>query len=195
MKKGKKGQFYLIAGIVITVIILGLISVNISLRREPTFRFYGLEDEIKIEVNHFMRYAENLVILDPSEDWIEHARNFTDDYQNYFSGQKSHYFIFGNYPGNLVIKGFQEESNNNNITFNESPPIQVTINQDRTFDYEGNWPELIPGGTEGEGGIFSLNVGNNSYSFKIKGGKNFCFIISKIEGIEEYSLSWPPITD
>ena len=96
MKRGnKKGQFYLLAAIIIIIVIVGFATVSNYLKKKGTVKLYDIKDELQIESGEVLEYGISEEITD-----INDLRILIDDfivkYQEYAGEGKSLYFIFGN---------------------------------------------------------------------------------------------------
>ncbi len=172
VKRGDKtGQFYLIGGIMIAVVIIGVAVVSNYVRRESGIDISDLKDEIKIESSYVMDYA--LADELGQSEFKDLLINFTDAYKDYFRGEKSHYFIFGD-QNEMTVAGYQTEDHS------------VSLNNESVTGSEGDFEKsIIPGEAED----IILEIDDNSYSFPISGGKNFYFVISQSAGNEEHIIT------
>ncbi len=169
VKRGDKtGQFYLIGGIMIAVVIIGVAVVSNYMRKEAGIDISDLKDEIKIESSYVMDYA---LINGLSFDDV--LKDFTDEYRDYFRREKSNYFIFGD-RDEMTVAGYQTED------------YSVSLNEESVTDSKGDFEESInPGGAEN----IILEIDDNSYIFPISQGKNFYFVVSQSAGNEEHIIT------
>jgi len=173
VKRGnKKGQFYLIAGIVIAVLIIGVAAISTYIIKESDLKISDLKEEVKIESSYVMDYA---LINEPEQPvFYERLINFTKTYTDYFKGEKSHYFIFGD-QDNMTVSGHQKEE------------LSVYLNDELVPVEDGNFTLSID--PEGAQNVI-LRIDDNSYSFPIsQEGKNFYFVISQSVRDEEHIIT------
>jgi len=173
MKKeaNKKGQFYLIAGIVIAVLIIGVAAISTYIIKESDVRIQDLREDIQIESFYVMDYG--LVNELGQSSFDELLIDFTETYRDYFKGEKSHYFIFGD-QNSMTVSGYQTEERS------------VYLNDELVTDLVGEFTKNIS--PEGEQEVI-LKIDDNSYSFPISQGKNFYFVISQSIGDEEHIIT------
>src|SRR3990167_4555292 len=104
MKRGdKRGQFYLVAAIIISVLLIGIIAVsNFSIRQETT-KLQDIGKELSIESEKVLDYS-----LYNGLNTNQQAQNFIEDYINYINKEES-YFIFGD-DAMVNVTGYSETS-------------------------------------------------------------------------------------
>lgn len=154
----KKGQFYLIAAIIIIAIIAGLATIfNYSTKIDSVgAENFGKELEI-----------ESAKVLDLKAITGEDRLNdFMKNYSDYAKKEGMNiYFIFGN-------------SSNINMRTYENFSDVVTLDGNALVDSGGYFEiSVVPGNN------VSATINQTEYVFKVKQGDNFYFIISQdIEG-------------
>jgi len=173
MKKeaDKKGQFYLIAGIVLAVLIIGVAAISTYIIKESGPEISYLKEEIKIESSYIMDYG--LVNGLGKSLFDEILINFTETYRDYFKREKSHYFIFGD-QDSMTVSGYQTEERS------------VYLNDEQVTYLVGEFTKNIY--LEGEEEVI-LKIDDNTYRFPISEGKNFYFVISQSIGDEEHIIT------
>lgn len=176
IKKGdKKGQFYLIAAIAISIITISLVSINNYSKRDYFFGIDVLEKEISFEIESLSDYIleKNLNENQKYESFIDFSKNNI----KYIGKDKDIYFIFGNRK-NITIYGYQNYEKTINISSNG-------ISDEKAFQGENSLSINDEGGNINNLEIF---IDEKNYNFEILSGDNFYFIISKgIKG-EEYII-------
>lgn len=164
--KNKKGQFYLIAAIIIIGIIIGFAAVKNYTSRKEVIKLYNLGEELKIESENVLDYGTYNEFDDEQIDAL--LTKFVETYEKEATEGKNLYFIFGN------------EKKINVIAYQSLyEKIQLGI--------EGEALELIePGETyefyPGDGGSihkFVVVIEEHEYPFELKYGKNFYFILTQ----------------
>lgn len=85
--KNKRGQFYLIAAVMLIVVIIGLVSIvnYTSSKDDSKVNLYG--DKLKIESEKVLDYDLN--------NGANEIENFTRSYSNYMGSNVNAYFIVG----------------------------------------------------------------------------------------------------
>lgn len=174
MSSNKRGQFYLVAAIIIISLIIGFVATsNYITQSEQISRIYDLGEEISIEGTSILDYG--IYAQQDTESLIE---NFTKEYKNY---EGNLYFIYGS-----------KERINVGAYSDLEEKIEVKLSG------EENWNELgSPQKFEDDREKWSYSSGSlinyiridiksiGIYSFEIKEGENFYFILQNEVGGEE----------
>lgn len=166
---GTKGQFYLVAAIILTVVIVAVIAVSNSSASAQNTEISSLKDQINIEARNVLDNAIYNHLSQP--DLNLRMQNFTQNYIN-AERDKSLYFIFGE-PNNITLKGFQKSQHN--VFLND---FSVTSSSGAFFYSTAPATNKI-----------NLRIDNNLYSFGIKDGENFYFVVSQESGGTNYVIS------
>jgi len=167
---GKRGQFYLIAGIIIAVMIMGVAVISNYIKKESGPEISDLKEEIKIESSYVVDYA---LVKAGAPSFNDILTDFTYTYKDYFKGGKSHYFIFGD-QDSMTVAGYQTENRS------------VSLNGEIITSTEGEFTSSI---TLGGAQDLTLEIDDNTYSFPISKGKNFYFVVSQLTGNEEHIIT------
>src|SRR3972149_295878 len=105
MKRGdKRGQFYLVAAIIISVIVLGFVNMSNYSRKQETTNIQNIGQELSIESEKVLDYA---TYNEPDENPI--MKDFADDYITNLREGKDSYFLFGN-SGLITVVGYSVAS-------------------------------------------------------------------------------------
>lgn len=173
----KRGQFYLIAAIIIVAMILGLLTVANKSRTQNLTDISEASEEISIEAEAIMNYGVSQNELPSIMDARFEA--FASDYSSY-SNVENLYFIYG--TSEEVTIGAHRK-----LT-----PAQIFVN--------GNSQNIINGSyvsqTYSVLGDLVITIDNLDNSFEMKEGYNFYFILSQgNEETEEYLFSGNIIKD
>jgi hypothetical protein len=100
--KNKRGQFYLIAAILIITVIVGFVTIQNYSRKKSSVTLYDLGEELGIEIQNVMDYGtyndENLDTL---------FAEFIETYIDYVGVNKNIYFLFGN-SESMNVKAYEE---------------------------------------------------------------------------------------
>jgi len=175
--KQQKGQFYLIAAIVLVAIILGFVTVKNYSRKSST-KVYDLGDELGIESYQVVEYG----II--NEEMMDNLMiNFTEKYSQYLQGDIDNlFFIFGNFDEVKVVT--YREVVQGGISLGG---IEIKITKDETFVY------TPPIETNAEGiKTIKVEIGKEEaetkYEFELKPGENFYYIMQKAEEGQEFSI-------
>ncbi len=172
--KNKKGQFYLIAAIIIITIIIGFAAIKNYTQKKEVIKLYNLGEELGIESENVLDYGTyNEFNETQTEDILT---NFIEGYASYASEDQNLYFIFGNVEKINVI-AYQELATE----------IYVDIGEGVNIIEPGEKEELVP-----RNGIIHkviITIEDLTYEFDLEQGENFYFVISQeIEG-EQYVVT------
>lgn len=169
---GKRGQFYLIAAIVLSAIIVGLsITSNYTTtnQNQNQNELNALSKQVQTESSKTVDYAINNSLNQIQINTL--LQNMT---QNYINSEKDKdlYFVYGT-NSSVTINMWQDNATNvildgNSIT-NSSGAAAGTITP--------------------SGSTIVLQIGSYSYSIGLKNGENFYFVISKEAQGERYVVS------
>ncbi len=173
MKRGKRGQFYILAAMIIVVLIAGFATINNYARREGSVQLYDFGDELGIESSKVVDYG-----VSSTDDLSAVINDFTSKYDEYAGEDRDIYFIFGN--RNLVKLITYDDVILGNVNIAGANPIFDTI--------EGKQiavAEYTPECTRGNICEVKVKIGDDIYDFELKPGENFYFIISQIAGDEQ----------
>ncbi len=166
MEINKRGQFYLIAAVVIVGVIIGMASFTNYLVKSKDVRIYDLNKELKLESESVVNYG-----IIPNHNLDTTLENFTEQYGAYVGADYNVYFVYGNKQGIKALKYELVPSGSINIA-------GVTLPMTR-----GEVTEV----TEAQLGSGQVNVklsDNKDYNFNLKEGENFFFIIQEPVNIQ-----------
>jgi hypothetical protein len=177
LPKNRKGQFYLIAAIIIIAVIIGFAAIKNYTQKKEVIKLYNLGDELKIESENVLNYGTYNGFEE--EEMEEFLTEFIESYADYASEGKNLYFLFGNSQKfNFIV--YQELVKTINIDIGEG----INIIQ---ADDVGELQEYLP--EDGEIDKVIITIEDLVYEFDLEQGENFYFIISQeIEG-EQYVVT------
>lgn len=124
----KRGQFYLIAAMLIIAIILGLNAVSNYLNQKSNVRLEDLRKELKIEAGHVLDYG-----VVSGDDELD---DFTRKYSDYAGDEFEIYFITGEAGGIEAYKYVNDVKTYTSVT-EENNLIIAEIN-DVDYEFELN---------------------------------------------------------
>ena len=108
LKRGKKGQFFLIAAVVIIVVVVSVITVSNYTQKKQDVKLYDLGEELGIESQNVLDYG---TYSELNEDQMKILmENFIKNYVSYIEAKKNIYFVFGN-SKKIYVVGYQEIAN------------------------------------------------------------------------------------
>ncbi len=129
----KKGQFYLIAAIIIILVIAGFVIVSNYARRKSSVTLYDLGEELGIESQNVLDYGSPLDETEMNALW----QRFIEDYRDYAGEGKDLYFIFGDPDGTegLSVVAYEDLTSVTPPTLDESIAGKVVVRIE-DIDYE-----------------------------------------------------------
>ena len=195
----KRGQFYLMAAIIIVVVLVGIATVtNFAITRQSAeeIKIYQLSQELALEGEQVINFG----IFDeigPNEA----LRIFTEEYGVYISDQDSDvYFIYGDKKGISVIGYVATDLGGVGLDFGGEPvwlDISGRATDLRNFNFSdtsrgGDLDELFGCGdscedyVDNDGNLVRtdviVEVGGTKYPLEVKEGENFFFVVQQDAG-------------
>jgi len=164
--KNRRGQFYLIAAIIIISIAAGFVTISNYVSSQHTSDTNYLRDEIKIESSKTIDYATL-----NNKEFRGTMINFSEQYINNTIGN-NFYFIFGN---------------TTSMTFLASQSFYSNISLDGTDKTSDVGTERIYLQNFVPGGNITLGINGNDYVFKLNNGSNYRFVVSSERGGQVYT--------
>ncbi len=164
--QNKRGQFYLIAAIIIVIVVAGFITVSNYSKKKTSVKIYDLGEELGIESQNVIDYGTY-----QEKDLDALLDEFTDSYAEYAKDNKNLYFLFGD-ATSIRVKAYQEIEEEVSV---DGSPLPVD-NGKGEGTYTPDNPVII-------------SIEDVEYQFDLVEGENFYFIISQeIEG-EKYVIT------
>lgn len=173
----KRGQFFLIAALVIVGIMFGLVTVyNVATTSKEDTTVYDLSDEINFEA---AQVIDNK-IFDSTQDLNSNLQNITDFYSD-TNPQSDFLVLYGDEDGLTAIFYNSTESGSINIAFGgdtTGTDIKSTVKTiDDTLDPDDK-------------SSIRITFGITQYDFNLRPGQIFYLVIKK-ENQEERYVSGP----
>lgn len=157
----KKGQFYLVAMIVLVVLFIGLATISNYSKESKSLVLTGVEKEIQIEIRNTLDYIYTQRLSDSNT--FSTFKNFSNEFITKIGGDKDILFIFGN-QNNLTFVGNKLENTkmytNTSGTFDE-----ISING--TFELNSN-PSANP---------ITVQLDEEIYEFELFEGQNIYYLV------------------
>lgn len=165
--RDKSGQFYLVAGIIISVLVIAAVVGSNFSRRQETTNIQKIGTEISVESEKVLDSA----LLNGRNTKTE-MTTFATSYINNVNKEES-YFIFGD-SSLVTLTAYSETA--------------------KTISLNGQQMSLIAGQVSsqdfaGVGSSIVLSVDGNNYEFEMKTGKNFYFVVFDESGGEEHVIT------
>lgn len=162
----KRGQFYLVAAIIVAAIIIGTVAVANSSTVTQKTNIASLRDQMQLESTRVIDYGINNQLTELQKSNL--LQNLSQNYINAYARDDDLYFVFGT-VNNITVIGFQNTGNI--VTFDNK---QVASGQNAAFIYSEK-PALT---------FVTLNINSTSYVFNVNQGENFDFVIVQQTGGE-----------
>ncbi len=170
----KRGQFYLIAAVIIVVILVGTIGIANYLRVQnsgESIKLYDISEELQLEGEAVVNFG----IFNDNQELEEVLEDFTAEYGEYISEGSDVYFIYGDETGMEVLGYKRDESGSINFNIGGS---QTTLRfQGKRVDRASVTEEEI-----GSDSNVAVDVGGSNYDFDVKKGQNFFFVVRDDSG-------------
>lgn len=164
----KKGQFYLLAAIIIIIAIFSLYTIRNYVKTEPEERtVYDLKNELTFETGKVVDFS-----IYSKSDTNRVIENWTDLYVKANQGKEIENFVFVYGNGTLL----------NVVSFNRSSAGGVSINiGDEEWTLDQVYPTKSQKKISFEKAVESITVKIEGidYDFNLKEGENFIFLIKK----------------
>ena len=194
---GKRGQFFIIAAVIISSVVFGLSSVKnyVQLRQENK-GFYDLSDEVKQESAQVMDYG-----VYNSEDVPSKIHEFTEELSKNIADQDpdvEFVFVYGNNE-NVTIENYGKEEAPFNVGegsgilggAREEEETSIKVNLGKSFTkqetqtpYQNKtlwWRIMLPGSN-----FVKVKINTEEYHFDLKKDQQFFMVIRKDAEEEEY---------
>jgi len=126
--KQKKGQFYLIAALVIISVIIGYAGISNYLEKKESIKLYDLGEELGIESENVLDFGIYNELNESEMDTL--LKEFVGTYASYIEEGIEIYFIFGD-AEKITIMGYRELEEVPSISVyapTEKDKVIVTIN-------------------------------------------------------------------
>jgi hypothetical protein len=195
----KRGQFYIVAAIIIIGVILGFVTMsNYAVAIPKPAKVYDLSGQLSLESGQVIDAA----IYNGTQDVNTAIDNFAQNFSNYanqYGNDTELVFIYGD-DKNIYVASYSEINDTTFITGNENPPgptINISSSKESTWNVLNysryQWEEGGSGLYANSGineKIVKIKLGeNNEPIFFIKEGQFFSYIMIKKIGSEEYVTS------
>ncbi len=177
MMKNKRGQFYLLAAVIIIALILGYAAYSNYSKKKNVIRLYDLGDQLELESAKILEYGTYNSLNETQIQTL--LEGFTKDYAEYSKIEKV-YFIFGN-VNKITVAGYHEIA---------SGEIQVNLGGvagTKDLDIEAKTytsRQYTPGSD-----VVIIIINGVEYAFELKPGENFYFVLVQTIGGEEYVVT------
>ncbi|MEK6945839.1 MAG: hypothetical protein AABW63_03525 [Nanoarchaeota archaeon] len=158
----KRGQFYLIAAIVIISLIIGFFLISNSSKKKEQVRVYELSDQLKIEGQKVVDYS----IANNDKKIKEFTKNFSD----YAGKDIDIVYITGNYTVGAVTTFI----NNLEVFRYNTTEMQENVNYSIISNYQTG------------GGNLTLPLNGIDYNFLVYPSENFYFVMTQTLNGEKY---------
>ncbi|MFA4952983.1 MAG: hypothetical protein WC584_02065 [Candidatus Pacearchaeota archaeon] len=188
----KRGQFYLLAAIVIIVLIIGYAGVSNYLKKKNTTRIYDVKEELNIEGKDVLEFgilkSEEISLkingvtqqISGEEAIIKHFITLYTTYLESIGESMNIYYVFGNPTEIKAYELVDVETGSFILTIDGATPITNNIIRKSIQELKES------GSYTTENGKVKVKIGENNYEFELKSGENFYFIISQKVGGEQY---------
>jgi hypothetical protein len=169
--RNKKGQFFLIAAIIIITVTVGIITVSNYTEEKDSVRLYDLKEELGIESQEVLDHGTYAQLNET--EMKELMEGFIENYVGYIGDTGNLYFVFGNF-NKIHFVGYQKSGEEDVCIKLSGSEDCVSIEESSLSGITQTIPSLSLEGIS----IVTIILGNsNEYTFKLKEGENFYFVI------------------
>ena len=185
IKEDKRGQFYLIAAVIIILVILGLVGMKnyISVKKEPT-KFQDFSDMLGLEGRYAIEYGEynkndttaiTQDIIKLSSDYMD--KNYNEDFVLYI--------VYGDITGNNISSKKISKVSQGDVTlgingegFNAQGSSRISP-EDITLTVNPTIPKTV---------TVNITIGTSvvSQTLPILENNNFVFAMTTSSGLSQY---------
>lgn len=167
----ERGQVFLMATLIIAGILISLVRVsNQSITRDEPEAFFDLSDEISFETKRVLDYGVINSITNINDSISSLLSNYSENignqdvafvYGNAFTGIYAYYYQTVNVVGVTLLDGIV-------VTI----PVQTGTPIDAEYSQSAN--------------TVTIRIENVDYTFELKPGQNFYFVLAKDEEGEKF---------
>ncbi|MDO8528709.1 MAG: hypothetical protein Q7S06_02355 [Nanoarchaeota archaeon] len=187
----KRGQFYLLAAIVIITILIGFSVVSNYSRNKEVVQLYDLKQELNIETAKVLEYGTYQQV-----DAQILLSDFAESYADYAGEGKNLYFFFGNFQ-EITAVAYQDLSRGEikiKLTSSggghgQSTITETTLGGQAEMVNGQTWTYTIPEEFSDRQIHLLIEILEEEYPFRIKTGENFYFVLEQTVGEERYVVS------
>mgnify|MGYP001318495274 CR=1 FL=1 len=158
----KRGQFYLLATIILIIIIAGFAGIVNFSQKKTNINFSYIKDEIEIESEKVLDYA-----LNNNKTISDILTNFTKIYSTY-SDADNLYFLFGN-KDSMTFAGYKKLDSGSVFINIQNASQEIILNKNVYFSQSFSEPKTN----------MTITIEQAEYLFTLSPGENFYFIVSK----------------
>jgi len=168
--KQTRGQFYIVAAVIIVAVVIGLgIVVNQAIKQKTPETFTDLINQLDLESGKVVDYG-----VYNKEDLESLLENFVDIYGEYATNEDTNlFFIYGDKDlVDIVSYGYQDVGSISINLGGSSPSLQIIKTGKNILNDQPIVGETI-----------EIMILDEKYTFDIPEGKNFFFVVQKeLEG-------------
>jgi len=166
--KNRRGQFYLIATVIIVAVLVGFITISNYAQERDSVKIYDLSEELNIEGENVLDYG---IYKGYSQtETAELLQKFVEGYSEYVGEDLEIYLLVGDEDSIIVIgRGDLAEVN---VTFGMTGEVSGDL---KPFAKKTFTPEI----GDVRNGKIKVKIKQKDYEFELKDGENFYFIISQ----------------
>jgi len=196
--RNKRGQFYLLAAVVIVALIIGFAGVSNYLNKKNQTKIYDVKEELNIEGKDVLEYGilrgkdvELVLTKDEikeepivgSEAIVKHFITIYNLYLESVGENMNIYYILGNKGSINVYQLVDVSSGSISLSLGDRAPSAYTIITKSIEEIDFKTPD-----DEGKVNVVISNDDRTqtNYEFNLEEGENFYFIISQEVGGNKY---------
>ncbi|MFH1918173.1 MAG: hypothetical protein ABIJ14_03690 [Nanoarchaeota archaeon] len=183
MIKNKRGQYYLVAALIIITIIIGFVTLS-NYSKKPSIHttIYGLEKGLEVESTKVLDYGIYNELDEVNTTQL--LERFSQEYSEYAELDQL-YFIFGN-SQNVSVAGYHDLEGGEvlvDLGGKESSKIRLDKKEYKKQDYTAEEEGID------EIEIVTITINGVEYPFELYSGENFYFILAVNLKGEQYVIT------
>lgn len=166
----KRGQVFLMAALIIAGILISVVRIsNESIAREKPEAFFDLSDEISFETKRVLDYG----VINAEPDVGSLASQLLSNYSDVI-GNQDVAFVYGN--GINVFAYYYQSINVIGVTLFDGITFPITIQSGSQIEAEYS----------SSSNNVRIRIDGVDYTFDLKPGQNFYFVLAKDEDGEKF---------
>jgi hypothetical protein len=181
--KNHRGQFFLIAAVVIIVVIVSIVTISNYTEKKEVTKLYDLGQELGIESQNVLDYG-TYNSKNPEEIEIL-MEQFITNYHQYEEEDRNIYFVYGNRE-KINIMGYQDIQKESVCVKLNPTKDEEAICQNYSSIGESQGFSAPEAQEINKVAIVILQV---QYEFSLKSGENFYFVIWQKIGEEKHVIT------
>ncbi|MEA3329718.1 MAG: hypothetical protein U9Q06_03160 [Nanoarchaeota archaeon] len=168
----KRGQFYLIAAVLIVGLLIGIVGVaTYVVKYKKDYRALDVQDELKLESEYIINYG-----VYTSTDFNDLLSTFAEEYADYIGEEYDVLFVFGDedFEATLILNyvSLFQVSQTASLTIGTGNSPSFNVISQSFKDGEINFNPI-------SGDKIEMTIGETNYEFELREGQKFYFVVKQ----------------